>query len=72
MWTDEANAAAHHADLLKVRARVASEKIQDGTPGQIGTSQQMHEYRLKTIDEMIKQAESEMVQKPARQGEVYR
>lgn len=71
MWNDEKLAADHHADLLKVRARVASEKLQSGLPGQIGTTEQMKEYRLKVIDNMIEQAESEMTQKPAKQGEVY-
>jgi hypothetical protein len=71
MWNDEKLAADHHADLLKVRARVASEKLQSGLPGQIGTTEQMKEYRLKVIDNMIEQAESEMAQKPAKQGEVY-
>jgi hypothetical protein len=72
MWTDKHTAAAHHEDLLKVRTRVASEKFQDETPGQIGTSKQMHEYRLKVLDDMIKQAESEMAHIPAKQGDVYR
>jgi len=72
MWTDKHTAAAHHEDLLKVRARVASEKFQEENAGQIGTSKQMHEYRLKVLDDMIKQSESEMTQTPTKQGDVYR
>jgi|TARA_R110000824_G_scaffold197463_2_gene381003 hypothetical protein len=73
MWNDEQNAADHHADLLRVRARVASEKLQEGAPGQIGTTQQMKEYRLKTLDAMISQAETEMSAKSvASKAEFYR
>jgi hypothetical protein len=73
MWNDEQNAADHHADLLRVRARVASEKLQDTAPGQIGTTQQMKEYRLKTLDAMISQAETEMSAKSvASKAEFYR
>ena len=67
MWNDEKLAADHHADLLKVRARVASEKLGGGD-----TTESMKEYRLKIIDSLIEQAESEMAQTPAKQGEVYR
>lgn len=72
MWNDEKLAADHHADLLKVRARVSSEKLQSGLPGQIGTTEEMKQYRLKVLDSLIEQAESEMAHKPAKQGEVYR
>lgn len=71
MWNDEKLAADHHADLLKVRARVSSEKLQSGLPGQIGTTEEMKDYRLKVLDSLIAQAESEMAHKPAKQGEVY-
>lgn len=71
MWNDEKLAADHHADLLKVRARVASEKLGGGDTTD-GYTESMKEYRLKIIDSLIEQAESEMAQTPAKQGEVYR
>jgi hypothetical protein len=73
MWNDEKNAAEHYEDLKKVKARIESEPLQIELPGQISTSKDMRDYRLKTIDALIKASESEMAMAvPAKQGEVYR
>ena len=72
MWNDKQNAEDHHADLLKVRARVASEKLQDQAPGQIGSAQDMQDYRLKTIDTLIEISSKEMRQVGPKTGEFYR
>ena len=72
MWNDKQNAEDHHADLLKVRARVASEKLQDQAPGQIGSAQDMKDYRLKTIDTLIETSSKEMRQVGPKTGEFYR
>ena len=72
MWNDKQNAEDHHADLLKVRARVASEKLQDQAPGQIGSAQDMKDYRLKTIDTLIEISSKEMRQVGPKTGEFYR
>lgn len=72
MWNDKQNAEDHHADLLKVRARVASEKLQHQAPGQIGSAQDMKDYRLKTIDTLIETSSKEMRQVGPKTGEFYR
>jgi hypothetical protein len=72
MWNDGQNAADHHADLIRVRARIVNENLQGNTPGQITSSKEAREYRLKVIDTMISQSSTEMSVNPiAKQGEVY-
>lgn len=71
MWNDEKNAADHHADMIKVRARIANEKLQGNSAGQIASAKEARDYRLRVIDTMISQAETEMSVVPAKQGEVY-
>jgi hypothetical protein len=71
MWNDEKNAAEHHADLVRVRGRVANEKLQGDSPGQITSAKDARDYRLRVIDTMISHAETEMSVTPAKQGEVY-
>jgi len=59
MWTDEKNALDHLEDLKRVRARIEKEELQGQEAGQISTTPQMQEYRLKVIDSLIKQSEFE-------------
>ena len=73
MWTDEKNALERLIDLKRVKARIETEAQQEEKAGQIHTTAEQKEYRLKVLDKLIAQSELEKKKKKTeKQGEVYR
>jgi len=54
MWTDEKNALEHLIDLKRVKARIETEAQQEEKAGQIHTTAEQKEYRLKVLDKFGK------------------